>query len=157
MKDVTIKIKGTRYEEGEQEEQMEFVSEAKMYEKSGARYFLFDESIFSGFSDSKTTLKVMDNAIKVKRTGGEEDAFGMELEFSKGTRFLNKYYTPYGNFDVEVLTTDINTDLSPQERNRNRNTAVEKELKEKVNKERTPCIKKDLMRTSTSKSKHSTF
>ena len=114
MKDVTIKIKGTRYEEGEQEEQMEFVSEAKMYEKSGARYFLVDESIFSGFSDSKTTLKVMDNAIKVKRTGGEEDAFGMELEFSKGTRFLNKYYTPYGNFDVEVLTTDINTDLSPE-------------------------------------------
>ena len=114
MKDVTIKITGTRFEEGEQEEQMEFVSDAKMYERSGAKYFLFDESIFSGFPNSKTMLKVKDNTIRIKRAGGEEDAFGMELEFSKGTRFLNKYYTPYGNFDVEVLTTDIRTDLSPE-------------------------------------------
>ena len=114
MKDVTIKITGTRFDEGSEEEQMEFVSDAKMYERSGAKYFLFDESIFSGFPNSKTTLKIKDNTIKIKRVGGEEDAFGMELEFSKGTRFLNKYYTPYGNFDVEVLTTDINTNLSPE-------------------------------------------
>ena len=114
MKDVTIKITGTRRDEEAQEEKMEFISEAKMYERAGAKYFLFDESIFSGFSNSKTRLKVKDNTIKVKRYGGEEDPFGMELEFTKGTRFLNKYYTPYGNFDVEVLTTDINADLSPE-------------------------------------------
>lgn len=114
MKDVTIKITGTRFEEGETEEQMEFISDAKMYERAGAKYFLFDESIFSGFPDAKTSLRVKDNTVRVKRIGGEDDGYGMELEFAQGTRFLNKYYTPYGNFDVEVLTTEVEANLSPE-------------------------------------------
>lgn len=112
MKDITIKIVGRRYAEGEIEDEMEFVSDAKMYEKAGARYLLYDESEFSGFPGCKTTLKLTDNSIRMKRIGGEEGSFGADLVFEKGKRFTSIYETPYGSIDMEVLTTDIKSNLN---------------------------------------------
>ena len=112
MKDITIKIVGRRYAEGELEDEMEFISDAKMYEKAGARYLLYDESEFSGFPGCKTSLKLTDSSIRMKRIGGEKYGFGADLVFEKGKRFTSIYETPYGSFDMEVLTTDIKTDLN---------------------------------------------
>ncbi len=114
MKDITIKIVGRRYAEGELEDEMEFVSDAKMYERAGARYLLYDESEFSGFPGCKTSLKLTDSSIRMKRIGGEESGFGVDLVFEKGKRFTSIYETPYGSFDMEVLTTDIHNNLNSE-------------------------------------------
>ena len=114
MKDITIKIVGRRYAEGELEDEMEFVSDAKMYERAGARYLLYDESEFSGFPGCKTSLKLTDSSIRMKRIGGEEKGFGTDLIFEKGKRFTSIYETPYGSFDMEVLTTDIRSNLDDE-------------------------------------------
>lgn len=114
MKDITIKIVGRRYAEGELEDEMEFVSDAKMYERAGARYLLYDESEFSGFPGCKTSLKLTDSSIRMKRIGGEDSGFGADLVFEKGKRFTSIYETPYGSFDMEVLTTDIHTNLDDE-------------------------------------------
>ena len=113
MKDITLKIVGRRYAEGELEDEMEFVSDAKMYERAGARYLLYDESEFSGFPGCKTRLKLTDSSIRMRRIGDESSGFGADLIFEKGKRFTSIYETPYGSFDMEVLTTDIKTDLDP--------------------------------------------
>ena len=113
MKDITLKIVGRRYAEGELEDEMEFVSDAKMYERAGARYLLYDESEFSGFPGCKTRLKLTDSSIRMRRIGDESAGFGADLIFEKGKRFTSIYETPYGSFDMEVLTTDIKTDLDP--------------------------------------------
>ena len=114
MKDITIKIVGKRYAEGELEDEMEFVSDAKMYERAGARYLLYDESEFSGFPGCKTSLRLTDGSIRMKRIGGDEGGFGADLVFEKGKRFKSIYETPYGSFDMEVLTTDISSELDSE-------------------------------------------
>jgi len=114
MKDITIKIVGRRYAEGELEDEMEFISDAKMYERAGARYLLYEESEFSGFPGCKTRLKLTDDSIKMKRYGEEAAGYGTELVFEKGKRFTSIYETPFGAFDMEVLTTDISTSLTPE-------------------------------------------
>ena len=100
MKDITIKIVGRRYAEGELEDEMEFISDAKMYERAGARYLLYEESEFSGFPGCKTRLKLTDDSIKMKRYGEEAAGYGTELVFEKGKRFTSIYETPFGAFDM---------------------------------------------------------
>ncbi len=114
MKDITLKIVGRRYAEGELEDEMEFVSDAKMYERAGARYLLYDESAFSGFPGCKTRLKLTDSSIRMKRIGDETSGFSADLVFEKGKRFTSIYETPYGSFDMEVLTTDIRSNLDSE-------------------------------------------
>ena len=114
MKDITLRIVGRRYAEGELEDEMEFVSDAKMYERAGARYLLYDESEFSGFPGCKTRLKLTDSSIRMKRFGNEAAGFSADLVFEKGKRFTSMYETPFGSFDMEVLTTDIKQDLNPE-------------------------------------------
>ena len=113
-KDITIKIVGRRYADGELEDEMEFVSDAKMYERAGARYLMYDESDFSGFPGCKTRLRVTDDSIKMKRIGKEVSGFGTELVLEKGKRFTTIYETPYGSFDMEVLTTNVSVDLDKE-------------------------------------------
>ena len=113
-KDITIKIVGRRYAEGEVEDEMEFISDARMYERAGARYLLYDESEFSGFPGCKTRLKLTDGSIKMKRIGGEHSDFSTELVLEKGKRFFTIYETPYGSIDMEVLTTDVSMNLDSE-------------------------------------------
>ena len=114
MKDITIKIIGRRYIGDEMEDELEFISDGTMYDRNGARYVVYDESEFSGFPGCKTRLKLTENTLKLKRIGDDMDGFGLELVFEKGKRFTSRYNTPYGDFDMEVLTTDVVNDLSEE-------------------------------------------
>lgn len=115
MKDITIKIVGKRYAEGELEDEMEFVSDAKMYERGEARYLLYDESEFSGFPGCKTSLKLTKDSVRMRRIGAEAESngFNMEMTFEKGKRITSIYETPYGSINMEVMTTSITNNLSP--------------------------------------------
>ncbi len=114
MRDITIKITGKRFVGEETEEEMEFVSDAKMYDRNGARYFLYDESEFSGFPGCKTSLKLTEKRLRMKRMCTGEENLGSELIFEEGKRFVSRYNTPYGAMDMEVLTTAIKNELSPE-------------------------------------------
>ena len=112
MKDITIKIVGRRYSGEEMEDELEFVSDGTMYDRNGAKYIIYDESEFSGFPGCKTTLRLKDKALRLKRIGNVADVYGAELEFEEGKRFVSSYNTPYGDLDIEVLTTEVKNDLS---------------------------------------------
>ncbi|HKM29042.1 MAG TPA: DUF1934 domain-containing protein [Anaerovoracaceae bacterium] len=111
MKDIMLKIVGRQYY-GEEEDQLEFVTEGKLYERAGSKYLVYDESEFSGFPGCKTTLKLTDSSMKMRRLG--EVGYGTEIVFEKGKRFLSKYETPYGMMDMEVLTNDFTNNLSEE-------------------------------------------
>lgn len=110
MKDITLKITGKQVYNNSEEDQMEFVTEGKVYEKNGSVYVTYEESEVSGFIGCKTTLKLKDDSVKMKRFGKE--GFGTELFFKEGERFQSKYDTPYGSFDVEVLTNKVDNTLN---------------------------------------------
>lgn len=113
MKEIMMKIVGTQVNSEDEKDQMEFVTEGKLYEKGEALYLLYDESELSGMPGCSTRLKVKKDTIKMKRIGR---AIGMdtEIEFEKGKRYTGFYDTPYGAIEMEVLTNDLKTTLTPE-------------------------------------------
>lgn len=113
MKDIMLKITGKQFTGEADEEKMEFITEGKLYERNGAKYLIFDESEFSGFPGCKTTLRLAGNSIRMRRIG-EAAGYGAELVFEKGKRFSSQYQTPYGNMEMEVLTSQVENNLSEE-------------------------------------------
>ena len=110
MKEIMLKIVGRQIAGDDTEDQMEFVTEGRMYERNGATYLVYEESEFSGFPGCKTSLRLKGDAIRMKRIG-EAAGYGAEIEFKKGKRFISRYQTPYGMFDMEVLTHKVETNM----------------------------------------------
>lgn len=106
MKDIMLKIVGVQITKDKEEEQMEFVTEGKIYEEGEAVYLTYPESEFSGMIGCTTSLKITKDKIEMRRFG-EGTSMETEMEFKKGKRFNGFYETPYGSVEMEVLTNDI--------------------------------------------------
>ena len=111
MKDITLKITGRQISADNEADEMEFVTEGRMYEKNKSTYLIYDESEFSGFPGCRTALKFTGETVKMTRLG-KAAGIGMEFIFEEGKRFSSEYRTPYGIFDMEVLTKSIDGKLS---------------------------------------------
>lgn len=109
MKDITLKITGKQQYEGIEEDQMEFVTDGKLYVRNGVVYIMYDETEVSGMEGCKTTISLGDRSVKMRRTG--EIGFNTELYFETGKRFNSIYETPYGPMGVEVLTDFVKNDF----------------------------------------------
>lgn len=105
MKDITIKIVGKQVYADHEEEQLEFVTDAKLYQKKDAVYIMYEETELSGMKGCMTTLKLAGETLRMKRIG--QAGFNSELYFEKDQRFSSTYSTPYGPMDVEVLTRSV--------------------------------------------------
>ncbi len=105
MKDITIKITGKQCFDDVEEDQMEFITDGRLYEKNGFCYLIYDESEISGLEGLKTTLKFDDKSLKMKRIG--TNGPGTELYFEEGKRFSSVYDTPMGPMEIEVLTRSV--------------------------------------------------
>jgi len=107
MKDIMLKIVGKQlFGLSEEEEQLEFMTEGKFYEKDDSIYLVYDESEFSGMEGCKTSLKITGDKIQMRRYG-ESVPLDTEIQFEKGKRFTGYYDTPFGAVEMEVLTNDI--------------------------------------------------
>lgn len=102
MKEITLKITGKQQYENTEEDQMEFVTDGKLYFRDGYIFIMYDESEVSGMEGYKTTIKLDDKSVKMRRIG--QEGFNTELYFESGKRFNSMYETPYGPMGVEVLT-----------------------------------------------------
>lgn len=116
MKDVTIKIVGKHVHDNIDEEEMELVTEAQMFERNGVLYLIYDESEISGLEGMKTRLRLDGDSLKMTRTGGGDGA--SEMKFEKGERFTNQYMTPMGPVEVEILTNDLINTMTYEEQGR---------------------------------------
>ena len=109
MKDITLKIIGKQSYDDMEEEQMEFVTDGRLYVRGGSAYIIYDESEVSGLAGCKTNIRVDARSVKMKRIG--EAGFGTELYFEKGKRFSSVYETPYGPMGIEVLTDRVQNSI----------------------------------------------
>lgn len=105
MRDITLKITGKQRFDDNDEEQMEFVTEGKLYERQNAVYIVYEESELSGLAGVKTTLRLRGDTLRMKRIG--ESGFNSELYFEEGQRFTGTYETPFGTMGLEVLTRAV--------------------------------------------------
>ena len=111
MEDILEELVGDIMDEHDdmEEEQMEFVTDGRFYVRGGSAYIIYDESEVSGLAGCKTTIRVDDRSVKMKRIG--EAGFGAELYFEKGKRFSSVYETPYGPMGIEVLTDRVQSSI----------------------------------------------
>ena len=113
MKDVLVKIKSRQINNETGEDEMEFVTEAKLYRRNGTIYLLYDESEFSGIPGCKTRLRLRGQELQMKRLG-EGAGIGNEILFKKGQRFTGLYDTPFGPIELEVLTNELANDITEE-------------------------------------------
>ena len=100
MKEVMIKIEGIQKDADGEENVIEMMTEGKFYEKTNAMYLVYKETELSGMEGCVTTVKLTRKKILMKRFGTSVS----EMIFEKGKRYAANYNTPYGSFDLEVLT-----------------------------------------------------
>lgn len=96
-----------------EEDQIEFVTEGKIYERNQALYLVYDESEVSGMPGCKTSLKLKGDTVRMKRFG-ESVILDTVIEFEKGRRYEGFYDTPFGAIEMEVLTNDLVNNMSPE-------------------------------------------
>ena len=94
-----------------EEVQLEFVTEGKIYQKDESLYLVYEESEFSGMPGCSTKLEFTGDQIKMSRHGLGV-GLDTEIEFRKGKRYTGYYDTPFGAIEMEVLTNDIENNLS---------------------------------------------
>ena len=111
MKDVLVKIKSKQMSEENGEDVMEFVTEARMYERNGAVYLLYDETELSGIPGCRTRLRLRGDELQMKRFG-ENAGVGNEIKFEKGKRYTGIFDTPFGPIELEVLTNNLTGELT---------------------------------------------
>lgn len=111
MKEVMIKIKGRQFSRETGEDEMEFVTEGKLYRRNGAIYLLYDETELSGIPGCKTRLRLRDGEIQMKRIG-DGPGTDTEILFEKGKRYNGFFDTPFGAVEIEVLTNEVASDIT---------------------------------------------
>ena len=112
MKEITLKITGKQKIKDVEEDQMEFVTDGKLYEKNNSIYIMYEESEVSGMKGCTTTIKMTDDSIKMRRLG--DLGMNTELYFETGKRFNSVYNTPYGPMGIEVLTKYVNNNFDKE-------------------------------------------
>jgi len=108
-----LRIIGKQLSYDIEEVQLEFVTEGKIYEKEEALYLEYDESEFSGMPGCRTKLELSGDMIKMSRLGAGV-GLDTEIEFRKGKRYSGYYETPFGAVEMEVLTNDIENNLTAE-------------------------------------------
>ena len=106
MKDVRLKIVGKHIYEDVEEDQLELVTEGKLYQRGNNIYLTYDESYLSGMEACRSRLTLSNNVVRRTRHGS---AVGIDTEicFEKGKRYNGFYDTPYGTVEMEVLTNEL--------------------------------------------------
>jgi len=116
MKDITLKITGKQlYSDGKnqqsQEEQVEFITEGKLYSRGDTLVLSYEESELSGMPGCITQMSVTGDVVRMTRKG-DGLAEGTEILFEKGKRYSGSFDTPYGPIKMEVLTTQVENKLN---------------------------------------------
>lgn len=110
MKDIVIKIISDIRVEGEEPQKMEITMPAKFYKKGTSLFIAYDETELSGMAGDKTVLKVHQEEVTMTRYGGNASV----MVFKVGEQCISDYKTPYGTFQMEYLTKQLDIHLTEE-------------------------------------------
>lgn len=106
-KKVILSIKGNQVNPEGQDNKIELITEGRLYKKDNAYYIEYEESVISGMEGTKTMIVVEDQRIFLERTGSHESRF----VFEKGRKYVNYYETPFGNLEMGIFPTKIDSSM----------------------------------------------
>ena len=91
-KDVWLSIFSTQQFVGCEEEQIDLVTAATLYERGGKYYITYEESELTGLQGTHTTVKLDGKTVALIRTG----TYPSHMLFSEDERHVGLYQTPAG-------------------------------------------------------------
>lgn len=104
---VHVRVVNRQTQAGEEPQALELVTEAQYAFKNGNHYLLYDESVLSGLDAARTSLKIGEGRVTIRRFGNQESL----LQFEVGKRFVTQYPTPYGPLKLELTTQSLTADI----------------------------------------------
>lgn len=105
-KKVKIKVKSEILQDGKSEE-INFETEGKFYKKNNKYYLSYNEEKLSGMEKNHIILIIEKTQIIMNRYGETKS----KMVFKLNKKTYADYSTPYGNFDMEILTKKKQVDL----------------------------------------------
>jgi len=108
MTPVHLRVLNRQVQSGEEPQELELVTEARYAFKNGTHYLLYDESALSGLDAARTTLKITEDQVSIRRHGNQESV----LQFQVGRRFTTQYPTPYGSLKLELTTQALAVNIA---------------------------------------------
>lgn len=106
---VMLTIEGQQWNDDDKPQAIRLMTEGRLYRKDLDWYVVYEESEATGMEGTKTTMRVGDDGtVSLIRSGSH----GMKLTFAAGTRHITRMETPYGDLDVEVYTSLVQTKIT---------------------------------------------
>lgn len=103
-KDVIITICGKpRYDIDGESDNIELMTEGKLYKKNGKYYIIYKESSLTGLAGVTTTLKVEDSCVTLIRSG----LMSTQMIFEEGKKHFGLYQTDEGTLTVSVSASRV--------------------------------------------------
>ncbi|MEA1975067.1 MAG: DUF1934 domain-containing protein [Bacillota bacterium] len=101
-KEIYLQINSIIFQDGK-EDVIEFSTEGKYYEKNNKKYFSYIEGKLTGMEGSTTLLIVEKNKLVINRYGSNKS----KMVFILNEKTFTNYKTPYGNFEMEIVTNSL--------------------------------------------------
>lgn len=99
-KNVMLNVKGLRRAEHEEDEAVDFITEAVFYVEDGFYAVEYNESELTGMAGTLTRIEFRDSGVSIIRTGTNAS----HLVFEKGKRHVSMYETEVGMLEVAVCS-----------------------------------------------------
>ena len=106
---VLLTIEGQQWSVDDKPQAIRLTTEGRLFRRDKAWLVVYDESSATGMEGTQTTMRVADDGtVALIRTGSHD----MKLTFAAGNRHITRMETPYGDLDVEVYTSLVQSKIS---------------------------------------------
>jgi uncharacterized beta-barrel protein YwiB (DUF1934 family) len=109
MQKVLLTIKGNQID-GNPEDNVELVTEGRLYRGDNGYMIEFDESGLTGREGVTTKIQLEDGSVTLSRNGDDQ----MHMIFSKDSVYESNFSTPLGPVRISVLALQIKSELSDE-------------------------------------------
>lgn len=107
-KNIWMSVKAAQQFQGCQPEQIEFMTDAVLYERNGTYFITYEESDLTGLEGTRTTVKLAGKNITVIRTG----SYPMRMLFVEHERYTGMYPVSAGiEIEMAMYTTRISNTI----------------------------------------------
>jgi len=110
-KDVIISIRSApRYDDDQEPEKIELITDGKFYRKNGIYYIVYKESELTGMNGIITTLKISPDHVTLLRNGG----YAAQMIFECGAKHVCLYHVDGNSLTMSVNTSRIEHTLTDE-------------------------------------------
>ena len=108
MDDVKMKVVGIQKTDHSEGEKIELFTEGIFYKKEESFCYEYEDTKLADEGGGKTKLILENDMLTMEKSGSLSAS---NMTFQKGKKHKSAYLTPYGQLNLEVLTTKFKSDI----------------------------------------------